>query len=554
MLASTSVHLFRWTDGRTLLQESDISHMMRIMTITVLCACVLAGCTSTTDSAADRRPVELVLAGAQEPGGFNPVNGYGELGVSPLYDGLLQLNSSGDAALPKFAPALAREMPTPNETLTQWDVALRNDVHFHDGTTFDAADVVATYDAIREPDHASEIFASLDIVDRVVVVSSDRVQFHLRMPYAHFASRLTLGIVPSERIESGPAEKWKLNREPVGTGPYRLAKLTPTESVFTANESYWQGVPAIRKITTVFVADDNVRAQRMSAGEFDGTILPPLLANTFRKNGAVDVSNVRTADWRAISFPSDNPFTRDVVARQAMNMAVDRELLVKQFLGGAGKPAITPISDVYGDVYDPDVRVAFDRDKARRMLDEAGWRVSESGVRKKGESIARFSVAYRPTDMLRRDLATAFAADMEQIGVEVQLEALNFDAIKGRTGELGIVLGGGDKPYSVDTQARGALHQRSEHSGTWDNPGNYGSQQLDDALDRARITLDRNKQAEEYRSVQALTRDDPSYVFLVFIDHSYVARKTGWNTGNRVVEPHEHGVSWGPWWNVHRWK
>ncbi len=498
----------------------------------------------------------IVLADASDLGGYNPIAGYGELGVSPLYDGLLALHSTNPDALPTFAPALATALPTHNDQFTQWTVPLRRGVTFHDGSSFDAADVVATYEAVLDPASASEIASAFEMVDQVTASTTDAgesVTFTLKYPYADFPARLLLAIAPSEKLTGGPASESSLNREPIGTGPYRLTELSADKAVFTANADYWGGAPQVASLTTVHLPDDNTRALRVKAGEFDGTSIPPSLAGAFTDAPGYSVVTAHSADWRGVSLPGDSAFTRDPRVRVALNLAVDRQAMLDTVLAGHGTPAHTPVSSVYGEAFDPTATFAFDPDRARAVLDAAGWVAGADGVRAKGGERAAFTVAYNPSDTVRRDLATAFVADLKQVGVEVTLEALGWDKIEPRIGSLGVLLGGGDKPYSIDTQVHAALHTPMAGTAVWDNPGGFGSARLDDALDQARRTADGPTRTELHRAVQAEYLADPSYVFLVFLDHTYVVRDGGWQRGPLTIEPHAHGVSWGPWWNLASW-
>ena len=511
--------------------------------------------TRTSDQSGDRA-TRIVLADAYDLGGFNPISGYGELGVSPLYDGLMRLDSSGDDRLPAFAPALATAPPTSNADFTEWTVPLRSGVTFHDGTSFDAADVVATYEAVLDPASASEIASAFEMIDAVTGQATDAgesVTFTLKYPYADFPARLLLAIAPSEKLTGGLASESSLNREPVGTGPYRLAELSTDRAVFVVNEAYWGSVPQVRELTTVHLPDDGARAMRVAAGEFDGTVLPPALAKTFEARNGFSVEPARSADWRGVSLPADVAFTADPQVRIALNLAVDREAIVSKVLAGYGTAAHTPVSPMYGDAFDPEAAFPFDPDRARAMLAAAGWTPGPDGVLVKGDDRATFTVAVSPTDSLRRDLATAFAADMKKIGVEVKLEALGWDKIEPRIGDLGILLGGGDKPYSLDTQVFAALHTPINGTAVWDNPGRFGTPALDAALDEARRTADESRRTTLYREVQSEYLTDPSYVFLAFLEHTYVVRDSDWKRAPVTVEPHAHGVNWGPWWNLATW-
>lgn len=514
----------------------------------------VSGAPGSGTDAAGSPPTALVLADAQELGGYNPVRGYAELGVSPLYDGLLRLAAEDDRTLPRLEPALAAAAPTPDATSTTWRVKVRPGVKFHDDSTFGPEDVVATYQAILDPASGSDIASSLDMV-RSVSAAGDEVVFALKYPYVDFPARLLIGIAPSEKLTGGGlAANSSLNTAPVGTGPYRLAELTPDRAVFTANPSYWDGAPQVEKVTTVYVPDDNSRAQQMTAGEIDGTSLPPLLAKTLEGKEGVRIDSAQSADWRGVMLPRDSAFAQDADARMAMNLAVDRQAMLTAVLGGKGRVAATPVASVYGAAYDEGATFPHDPTRAEELLDRAGWALGTDGVRRKGTQLARFTVAYRPTDTLRRDLATAFAADMKKIGVDVNLEGLDFAAIEPRVADLGILLGGGDKPYSLDTQVYGPLHTNVPGSSPWDNPGGFGSAGLDAALDKARRSADEGVRVASYRTVQRDYLKDPTSVFLVFLDHTYVSKDDDWQRGNLVVEPHAHGIGWGPWWNVQSWR
>ncbi len=333
------------------------------------CATSAGGGTEGGDGADGTR---VVLADAQPLGGYNPVNGYGELGVSPLYDGLLRPASSGDDRLPELEPALAAEAPAVSDDSTVWDVTLREGVTFSDGTALDAVDVVATYEAVLDPASASEVAGAYRMIASVAATDDRHVRFTLKHPYSAFASRLTLGIAPSERLDGGPARDSALNTEPVGTGPYRLTRLDAGQAVFTANPDYWDGAPEVTELVTLSLPDDNARAQRVRAGDVDGTVLPPVLAASFEDQAGLRVQSVRTADWRGVSLPVENAFASDPAAREAMNLAVDRDTIVDGVLAGHGSPAATPVSAVYGDAFAADAAFPFDRGRAERLLDDAG--------------------------------------------------------------------------------------------------------------------------------------------------------------------------------------
>src|SRR5699024_3611315 len=106
----------------------------------------------------------------------------------------------------------------------------------------------------------------------------------------------------------------------------------------------------------------------------------------------------------------------------------------------------------------------------------------------------------------------------------------------------------------LDTQVYGALHTRTDSSAALENPGDFRIDGVDEALDTARRSLDENERDAAYRQVQADYVEDPTYVMRAFLDPAYVAASSGWDTGPLVIEPHSHGIQWGPWWDLADWE
>ncbi|MCZ4590438.1 ABC transporter substrate-binding protein [Rhodococcus opacus] len=522
---------------------------------TVLATVAAATACATAPASTSDRTDGLVLADGYDLGGYNPITGHGEAGESKIYDGLLRL--SGGDGMPTFEPALAAEMPTVSADGLHWAVKIREGVRFTDGTTLDADDVAATYGAIFDPASASPLATSLNMIASVGVAGPNLVRFDLKYPYAAMPTKLLLGIAPVERLTAGPASESTLNTNPVGTGPYKLVSLRPDQAEFEANEDYWDGAPQVKSLTVAHVPDDNARAQRLTAGEVDGANLPPRLAAAFSARAGFEVSSNTSADWRGVTLPADNPITADPAMRAALNRAVDRSSMVDHVLAGYGRPASTPLPQVYGAAYEPNATFALDRAGAEQILDDAGWRRSADGVREKAGVRAEFTIMYFPEDTLRRDLAQAFATDADRIGVLVNVQPFDRAALPDRLSTNAGLLGGGDLPFDPDPQVYSTLHSSFAQDGVgspYDNASDYVNPVVDAALDAARHTTDPDERAAQYRNVQSAYVADPGYVMLVFLDHTYVSRDTEFTGSTPILEPHSHGAGWGPWWNLREWR
>jgi peptide/nickel transport system substrate-binding protein len=240
----------------------------------------------------------------------------------------------------------------------------------------------------------------------------------------------------------------------------------------------------------------------------------------------------------------------------ALNLAVDRQGMVDHILGGYGRPASTPIPEVYGAAYEPTATFPHDPARAAALLDEAGWMRGSDGIRAKSGVRAEFTIMYFPEDTLRRDLAQAFASDAERLGVRVDVEAVDRSTFADQLPSKAGLLGGGDLPFDPDPQVYSTLHSRFAVPGAgspYDNASDYANPAVDRALDDARRGLDPQARAADYRTAQTAYVADPGYVMLVFLDHTYIERGNVWTGSTPVLEPHSHGVNWGPWWNLRVW-
>lgn len=497
---------------------------------------------------------QLVI-GTENIGGYNPVNGYSVDGNSPFFDGLLRLQSdSGSGEMPGLAPALATSRPQADEDSTTWTVKLRDGVTFSDGSAFDSEDVAATYRAIVDPASASEVVDAFRMIEDIETPDESTVVFHLDEPTPTFVSRLTLGILPSESIEQGtPAADWKVNSQPVGTGAYVLKSLNADTAVMEARDDYWRTTPEVKSVTVQAYSDSSALAAAVSDGKVSGAAVPPRSVEKI-KGDDHEIVTARTADWRGLTLPSDNPFTASATVRKALNLAVDRDKIVDEVLAGHGTPASTPIGEFYGDANEPSAKFDLDVQGAQTLFDEAGWVKGSDGIRTKDGKTAEIEFTYPAGDSVRGDIAAEVGAQLKPLGITVEVEASEWDQIEKNMSKQAIVYAGGEQPYNIDHQIRAALHTHTKTSGVYDNPSDVEIPGADAILDAAAEETDEKKADADYRRVQDLYMDNPSYLIVAFLEHTYVADTSGWDVPDPTFEPHVHGSDWGPWWDLADWK
>ncbi|SMD07584.1 ABC transporter substrate-binding protein [Kibdelosporangium aridum] len=520
--------------------------MRTVVGFVLLGALVMAGCSVPQEGPASGPP-SIVIGAGQEPDNLNPILGYAPDGASKIFDGLVDR----DAKL-KLTPALAEKLPEASADGLTWTAKLRQGVKFSDGTPLSAQDVVFTYKSVLDPKVNSTIASRYDPLAQVEAPDDSTVVFKLKYPYSPFDQTLTLGIVPRKAFDGQDINAAPFNTAPIGTGPYTVNQWRKGDRmVLKANEGHWNKAPAIKTVTFVYITDDNARATRMASGEFDATVLPPRLAQTYRDKSGYRVVQNPSADYRGLGIPSELPFTKDPKVRVAINTGINRQAMIDTVLAGAGKPAATPISPYLAEWYDPAAKFDFDAQKAGALLDEAGWRLGPDGKRAKDGQPARLPILYPAEDSLRKDLALAVGSDLAKLGIDAPVEATKFELMLQRQKETAAVWGGGD-PYDPDTAAYTLLHSRYSGQPGYVNMTLYKNSQVDTALDEARKNLDRAARKQAYGDFQKAFIADPGWAFLVFLDHTYVMRDK-WTGLEEQVEPHDHGMVHAVWWNLEHW-
>lgn len=271
------------------------------------------------------------------------------------------------------------------------------------------------------------------------------------------------------------------------------------------------------------------------------------------------MSSRPSADWHAVTLPAAHPFVGDQNVRLALYLAIDRKAMVDGALGGHGTPNSTFLAPFYGDAYDPKLEIPHDQSRAEKILDDAGWVKGDDGIRVKDGQRAEFDLIYfTNVGDTREALALATASELQKIGVVVTPLAKNSaDVSDDDYRTVPIVLGGGSQPYTVDGQLYTTLHSQFAVPGVgakWDNASDYVNPEVDAALDAARVETDETKRNEHYRDLQSAYSQNPGMLQIAYLNHVYVARDLGWTEPGMALEPHSHGVEFGPWYTIADWE
>ncbi|HEY7249704.1 MAG TPA: ABC transporter substrate-binding protein, partial [Methylomirabilota bacterium] len=258
----------------------------------------------------------------------------------------------------KVGPSLALSWKNLDDTT--WEVKLRPNVKFHDGTPFGAKDVKATFERVLNPENKLTARGNHAKIKSVEVVDDLTVRFKTDGPYPLFVERLTAQVMQSEKVIREKGHEW-MQENPIGTGPYKLVRWNKKQEHFLQrNDDYWGPKPAFKYVRIRIIPEQATQiAELMSGGVDIIKAVPPDQMDVINKSGqarTVTSPILRTAfiqlDQAGRSGP--NPMT-DKRVRQAVNYATDIDGIIKHVLNGLADRTATTVNPMaFG--YDPSVK------------------------------------------------------------------------------------------------------------------------------------------------------------------------------------------------------
>ena len=279
---------------------------------------------------------------------------------------------------------------------TQWRFTLRKGVKFHDGSPFTADDVVFSFGRIRQPQGTMQIYVT-GIAD-VKKIDDHTVDLILSGPVPILLRNIVdfriMSKSWSEKNRSQNIQDYKAKEETFasrnvnGTGPYVIKSWSPDQRiVMSANKDWWGKLDGnVSEVIYTPIKADATRVSALLAGDVDlVTDLPTQDVERLRKNAnlsVLDGHEVRTIfiamdqhsnELAFSNVKGKNPF-KDRRVREALNTAVDRELIRKTVMRGLSIPAgILVAPGVHGHSKEIDTYPKADPVKARKLLAEAGY-------------------------------------------------------------------------------------------------------------------------------------------------------------------------------------
>lgn len=433
---------------------------------------------------------------------------------------------------------------------TQWTVELQQGVTFSDGSPFTAEDVKYTFDRYSNPKISEgnvwaiePWFKSVEVTGDYEVVFTTSYEMPDLFAWIAYAPK----IVSKTAIEkAGQQDAQELTGDAaVGTGKFTLANYVKGEEVLLQrNDRYWGDPAKLKTIKFVPIPDDQARIAALQTGQVDLiTTVPPAQVAGLQSNTDLHVEVQASARYTYIWLNTLTAPFNNVKARQAVNYAVDVKAMSESLFLGMDKPADAPLAPSnFG--YCPQTPYAFDPDKAKQLLTDAG--LTQPVAVEFWSPQARY--------LQDREIATAVQGYMNQAGFTVHLNLQEWGSLSKEIfveqdqylkGEIAsptynmLLISWGSQTLDADY----ALYP-TFHSGQKYNLAYYKNSQVDKLLEDARTASPADR-LDLYCQAQKLIWEDSPQLFL-HIEPQILAWKNGLQ-GVSIL-PFEHyllqGASW----------
>jgi peptide/nickel transport system substrate-binding protein len=284
----------------------------------------------------------------------------------------------------KLVPGLATSWEADPADRRKWVFKLREGVTFHDGSAFDADAVIWNIEKVMNPQaphfdqrQAAQVRPRLPSLASWRKVDANTVELTTRAVDSLFPYQMLWFLVSSPAQYEKLGRSWeRFAREPSGTGPFRLARLVPRERAeLVRNASYWdpRRMAKVDRVVLICAPDAVTRTNALLSNQVDLIETPALdMLPQLRSAGMRVVENITPHVWNYhLSLLEGSPW-RDLRLRRAANLAINRDDIVS-LLNGLAKPAegvVDKSSPWFGN---PEFKVRFDPNEARRLLAEAGF-------------------------------------------------------------------------------------------------------------------------------------------------------------------------------------
>jgi peptide/nickel transport system substrate-binding protein len=450
-------------------------------------------------------------------------------------------------------PNMAESWTSSADGLT-WTYKMRPDMKWSDGEPMTADDVKYTIDRANEEQWNSHISITANLTATVVDASTLEIKTSVPDPRL---PALGAYIIPKHIYEKVSADDMPnyTAEDKMGGGPFMLGEVSKEFTRLVRNPNWYGKKPAMDEVIFRFYADQNAEFQALKSGEIDALDgVPEQSYASIENSDTIEAIAGNQGGFSELSMnsgcsssPGDgNPALTDPKVRQAINYAIDRDLLVEKTLVGHGIPgtAIVPSADPSWDLKVPDGKLfSYNPDKARSLLEEAGWTDTngDGTVDKDGKELKlRFFDRSEGDGGQNTDFLTGWLKD---IGIATDVTTMDDDALTAAIGQNEFdIFTWGWVPF-VDPDAELSYFTKDQATSDPEvvgyNDANWCNDQYDDLYPQHHVELDVAKRHEIVQQMLEIMYEEAPYAVLYKYDDLQAIRSDRWE--NFVRQPAETG-------------
>ncbi|HBE18554.1 MAG TPA: peptide ABC transporter substrate-binding protein [Cyanobacteria bacterium UBA11149] len=535
----------------------------------------LTSCNSKQDTTKAAQVSQLVFVNPSNPTTFNyPLNDSAFSVFGFLYDGLISENG----LTAELEPALAESWQI-SEDKKRITFTLREGLKWSDGEPLTADDVVFSYNEIylneKVPTGIRDILriGTSGIFPSVKKLDLRQVEFSVPEPFAPFLRYAGgIPILPAHALQESVRstdEKgnlkflstWGTDTDPrkiIGNSLYRMASYTPSERViFERNPYYWRKdkegntQPYIERIVLQIIENPDTQLLTFRSGELDSFDVAPegfsLLKREEKKghytiyNGGPDLgtrflsfnlNQAKDSKGKPFVEPIKSRWFNTLAFRQAVAYAIDRETMKNTTFRGLAELQHSPLALQSPYYLSPEKGLKtyqHDPEKSKKILLDAGFKYNDKGQLLDNEgNLVRFTLLVKAEEKVRVDAAVQIQQDLKKIGIQADLQVINFNVIveklQSRNWEayVGAFGGGGVEPHNGFNiwYSQGSLHQFNQGPQSGEPPirdwkASDWELEIDRLFEAGVKELEENKRKEIYGKFQQIVQEQLPLIYLV---------------------------------------
>lgn len=438
---------------------------------------------------------------------------------------------------------------------------LRPDLKWSDGSPITVDDFQYTFDNISKPNKSNPAQQASALGNLVTLDSyksdtaAGTITVTFKEAFARDVAYYYLNFAPlPKKVWQGkpffdPSNNPEIKKPTITSGPYKIESYDSNgQGVFVVNENWYRGRANFDKIILKAYSPDLVY-NAIKTGQADAslTFMPPSQYNEVKGNADIktyDYYGVQV-DFRYIVYNTTKAPFNDMVLRQAIVYALDRNTLIKVAESDRAKPQYT-FENQTSPYYNPDVNhYDYSLDTAKKMLATAGYTLQGSTLMGKDGQPVKFALSFATVDVPGKLLATYMQAQLKQLGIEVAVTGLDpqtyLISLVTKKFDLGTGVTGGSVFPDPD-----AVKFFYTKDGVY-NVAGYVVPRIDEIFSLGTHELDPTKRVKLYQEAEKILNNDvPSAVLYAPVSYIAANKKVGGiaPTKGGTVDLNQNITSW----------